>query len=151
MKPFRISNYKHQNQLWWFSWLAVGLGGVYFYLAFNTYFIENDQSATLINLILGLVWVVSAYVHQFWHPVSIPDIILNDAGVTVEEDDKSRLIHWKNIQNINVDNNTLAILLDNGEHEELKIWGVEYKELQMLKNKLRKFTDTHNISYSSKY
>lgn len=135
----------------WLNWLAIAVGIIYLYLAFDTYFVENDQLEGIINLFLGLFWLVFAYVNLYWLPVSIPDIILNDAGITVEEDDKSRLIHWENIQNINIDNNTLAIFLDNGEQEELKIWGVEYKELQMLKNKLHKFTDTHNISYSSKY
>lgn len=71
------------------------MGVVYLYLAFDTYFVANDQSEAVINLILVFFGLVFGYVNQFWHQPSFPDIILNDAGIAVEESDRRRLLEWE--------------------------------------------------------
>ena len=151
MKPFKISHHKQKYPLKWLNWIALGLGLIYFYWAADVYFNENDVSGATINLILGFFWLASGYVNLFWIDPPMPDVLLDDYGITVDEKDDSQLLSWNEIQDINLDNNTIFIHLDTGREEELKIWPLEYNELQTVKEKLRSLTQSNNIKFSSKY
>jgi hypothetical protein len=85
MKPFKISHHKQKNRFKWLNWIALGLGLIYLYWAADVYFNENDVFGATTNLILGLFWLASGHVNLFWIDPPMPDILLDENGITVDE------------------------------------------------------------------
>ena len=148
MKPFKITHYKQKNRFRWLNWIVIGLGFVHLYWAWDSYFFSIGSHDAIFDLLIGLFWIAFGYVNLF-RVGPLPDITIDADGITVEEE-TSRLLQWNTIRNIKLDNNTLFVLLDTGREEELNIWTIKYKELQIFKQRLKEFSSTNDITYSSK-
>ena len=151
MKSFKISHHKQKDRFRWLNWLAISFGFIHLYWAVGAYPYSTGSHNAIVELLMGLFWIVFGYVNLFWIEPPLPDITIDADGITVEEKTTSRLLQWNTIRNINIDTNTIYVHLETGTEEQIKIWTVKYSELQLLKQRLQEYSTDHQISYSSKY
>ena len=151
MKPFKISHQTSAGYLKWLLWLSVGLAAIYFLLAVKAYMNGEETWEWIINIGIGVIWLAAGIFQMRGNKYYIPEITLNDAGITYKIKKTEQRMGWEQIKEINLNNNTISIRTETDGREELSIAYLEYKELQTVKDRLREFAEAHNVSYASKY
>ncbi|TYP92221.1 hypothetical protein LX73_2475 [Fodinibius salinus] len=134
----------------WLAYLGILLALAYVYLSFESYQENGWEFETIVNLICVIAWLVISYTN-INNATSVEEIKLFENGITFTENKKEESIFWDEIKSINMTNNALFLTLDSKKQKELYIGYLEYKQLQEAKQKLRLFSDEHQITFSSKY
>ncbi|WP_148899776.1 hypothetical protein [Fodinibius salinus] len=149
-KPYTITPPSRLKYMQWLAYLGILLALAYVYLSFESYQENGWEFETIVNLICVIAWLVISYTN-INNATSVEEIKLFENGITFTENKKEESIFWDEIKSINMTNNALFLTLDSKKQKELYIGYLEYKQLQEAKQKLRLFSDEHQITFSSKY
>ncbi|MCW9707516.1 hypothetical protein [Fodinibius salsisoli] len=134
----------------WLRYLGIILAIVYFWLTIDSYQQDGWVFTTILNGLTGVIWLGITYSY-FRIPVFGSKIGISSDGITFKEQGEPQSIGWKQLQRINMTNNSIFLSLENNPDKELNISYLEYKQLQEAKKRIQSFSTNHQIEFSSKY